>query len=552
VPIRYFGRVADASRMRTGWEWAYQVFPTHRINYIPGGTLPWNRCLEPNYLTCLFYRGNQLSLLNELTTMYDIVNAYVYGWLPAGTFGGGISDPTWAGGAGKAAFGDENVPAKDTGERIFAHEIAHLLGRRHTNTVANINDPNCRTNPEGNTPYEIAIVDPQSDWILDDGSPGGPPFPNSKIQTWGLDGYGFGWLVSSSSAIKNPNNTYDYMSYCGRLSNNNVWTSPWTYERIFDRLQPSANSALVQSLAGAEPYFIASGLVFTDDTAILDPVWVITTTTPAITPPPGTEQCLEAQDAANTPLVSHCFDLPFTDYETGEPTEVDGFHFMLPYPDGVARIVLKQGAIILTSQVVSPNAPDVTVLSPNGGENWSATGNYTISWAGNDADGDSLTYMVHYSADGTEWIPVGGIITATQLTVNAAELPGGNSSLVRVIASDGINTSTDESNAPFTVARKAPQALIVSPERDGTIPLDTPLFLMGYSYDLEDGLLEGESLRWHSNRDGDLGTGSQVLATLSPGQHLITFEATDSHNNTTTNTLHIYVGYRAYLPVVVK
>jgi hypothetical protein len=202
---------------------------------------------------------------------------------------------------------------------------------------------------------------------------------------------------------------------------------------------------------------------------------------------------------------------------------------------------------------VSANPPTVTVLSPNGGEIWGATGTYTITWAANDPDGDPLTYSVLYSPDQSNWVPVGAAITQTQLAVNAAELVGGNGAKVRVLATDGVNTSTDESNDPFTVGRKSPQAFILSPPEDITITLNTPLWLEGYAYDLEDGPLGDEALRWSSSLIGELGTGSLVVVLLPEGQHVITLTATDSEGNIGTDTVHVYVvPHRIYLPLIVK
>jgi hypothetical protein len=523
VPIRYQGQEPDATRVQNGAFWAARIYPTNKINYVAGATLEWDACLEDSIL-CPFRDLNTLNLLNELTTRYRLVNAYVYGWLPAGTYGGGISDPTWNGGAGKAAFGDDH-PSE--GQRILAHEVGHLLGRRHTNSSS--------CHPE--------TIDPQSDW----------PYPDSLIQEYGLDTYGFGWLVSSSSAIVNPADTYDYMSYCGSLANGDVWTSPWTYQHIYDEaLRPVAAGQALGQIRTPETYFIASGLVFTDSTAMLNPAWVITATVTPSNPPVGTDYCLEAQNAAGVTLVSRCFDLTFRNYETGKATNVDGFNLMLPYPPGVARIVLKKGAMELAVRPVSAHAPVVTVLSPNGGETWAASGAYTITWTAGDLDGDSLTYSVLYSPDGNDWVPVGTAITGTQLAVNAAELAGGIAARVRVLATDGVNTTADESDAAFTVGRKGPAAFILAPTGDVRFMPGTPLWLQGYGYDLEDGTLEGAALRWRSDRDGDLGTGSQALVTLSPGPHVITLTATDSQGNTAATSISIFAGQRAHLPIVMR
>jgi hypothetical protein len=544
VPINYRGQSPVPYRIQDGAWWAYRVYPTGRMTYIPGTTLNWNLCLERSP-QCPRYR-NATRLLNELTTRYRLVGDYVYGWLPEWTYGGGRADPEWYGGAGRAAFGDDN-PTE--GRRIFAHEIAHLMGRRHTNTQDNVNHPeDCVLQDPGECngdPDCIAVVDTDSDWVREDGLPGPPPFPDSRIQDYGLDG--------SDWQVKEPDETYDYMSYCGDLSFGNVWTSPWTYEHIYsETLSTQATALALQPLSTPQPYFIASGLVYTDDTATLDPIWVITTTVTPKNPPEGTQYCLEAQDASGVALVSRCFDLKFVNYETGEATNVDGFNLMLPYPSNVARIVLKKETREIAVQPVSANAPIVTVLSPNGGESWSTTGTYTITWSASDADGDSLTYSVLYSPDGSKWVPVGSIITQTQLAVNAEELAGSTNALIRVMASDGVNTSSDESDGVFTVGRKPPSAYILSPESGITIQPNTPLLLQGYAYDLEDGVLEEGALQWLSNIDGALGSGSYVLVILSSGQHIITFTAQDSDGNFGEAQISVYVGHKIYLPIVLK
>jgi len=49
---------------------------------------------------------------------------------------------------------------------------------------------------------------------------------------------------------------------------------------------------------------------------------------------------------------------------------------------------------------VSAHAPQVTLLSPNGGEAWPPYGEHTVTWTGSDADGDPLRYILQYSPDG--------------------------------------------------------------------------------------------------------------------------------------------------------
>jgi hypothetical protein len=351
--------------------------------------------------------------------------------------------------------------------------------------------------------------------------------------------------------VKNPADVYDYMSYCGFQSKGNVWTSPWTYEHIYAQTQSGAAAGLKSpALLTSQTYFMASGLVYADDTAILDPGWVVTSSATPVNPPPGSQYCLEAQDVSGVPLTSYCFDLSFMNYETLEPSTVDGFSLMLPYPSGTDRIVLKKGTSELAVQPVTEHSPVVTVTSPNGGENWPATGAETITWTASDGDNNSLTYQVFYSPDGTNWIPLGGETTTTQITVNTAELAGSDAAYIRVMASDGVNTGSDESDGAFSVGRKVPQVNIITPEGSMTIFPDTPLWLQGYAYDLEDGMLGQGSLQWSSDRDGLLGKGSEALITLSPGLHHLTLSAQDSDGNTAYASISVFVGPKIYLPVI--
>jgi hypothetical protein len=523
VPIRYKGQHPDLDRIQRGASWAAKVFPTDRVIYVPGTTLNWNYCLEDNMFTCplLSRQVNARALLSELTTQYRLVNAYVYGWLPEGTFhelGGGQADPAWRN--GRAAFGDDH-PTE--GPRIFAHEIGHVLGRRHTNT------------PCGG-------VDPNTDW----------PYGNGRIQEWGIDGFGLGWLVSSPSAIKNPGVTWDYMAYCGSLNAQTVWTSPFTYERIYyQKLQPP-QSQLDTAITGASAdYIIVSGIVYKEDHVSLDPSWVFSSTQAPANPPLGTEYCLELQDALNASLAIRCFDLDFLDVETHEPIEVDSFNLALPLPSGLARIVFTRAQNEIFVRSISANAPSVTLISPNGGEQWGSDIEQIISWMGTDPDGDELVYRVFYTNDGINWVPVGAATRETQMTIDPMALAGAEQARIRVVASDGLNVASDESDSYFTVEKKDPTAIIYFPEQDGTVPPLSQVLFQGEAYDLEDGLVPDQNIRWVSSIDGELGTGRTIIGTLSRGQHIITMEVTDSDGNVSVDARYLFAGWhQVFLPLI--
>ncbi len=551
VPVRYTAYgipicQPDSRRIGQAISLALKAYPTARIDYQNSGLAL--RVPLPN-LTCdpIPLDDNRISkLLRDLTNVWPLMSPspdYVFGWLPSGLLsgGGGRADVAWAGGAGKAALAYD-YPNSRAVARVFTHETGHLLGRHHTNTVANLGDTNCQKNSNPKPPDYPgtdsewkAFVDvlPSNDWYTQG-------FPNSTIQDYGVD-------LSRSNLVR-PDSNYDYMSYCYNGNFDDVWTSPWTYSHIYSETLELPTVAAA-TLATPQPYLVVSGVIYTDTTASLDPSWIITSTATPFSPPVGTQYCLEAQNASGAALASQCFDLSFIDYETGAPSSQASFNLMLPYPTGIARIIVKKGASELAVRSVSASSPVVSILSPSSGETWSPTGTYTITWTANDADGDPLIYSVLYSPDGNNWMPVGTAITDTQLVVNATDLAGGGNAHIRVLASDGVNTTAADS-AIFTVGRKGPQAFILAPDGDGTIPLGIPLLLQGYGYDPEDGTLGDSYLQWNSNRDGNLGTGSTLLASLSFGQHIITLTATDSDGNTSTASINVFIGSKTYLPLI--
>jgi hypothetical protein len=128
------------------------------------------------------------------------------------------------------------------------------------------------------------------------------------------------------------------------------------------------------------------------------------------------------------------------------------FVYTIPYIAGTKKIALLLNEVVLAEKVFSPSAPKVTVTSPNGGE--VNTNKVTVRWTGSDADNDRLVYELLISPDnGLTWEPVAGDLTGTSYVVDTSEFSPGAKYVARVIATDGINTSEDLSDSPFTIRR---------------------------------------------------------------------------------------------------
>jgi hypothetical protein len=149
----------------------------------------------------------------------------------------------------------------------------------------------------------------------------------------------------------------------------------------------------------------------------------------------------------------------------GGPTESIPFAYRVAWKQGTKRVELRDSrGTVLASRTISANAPTVRILSPNGGETWTAGSPATLRWEGTDADGDTLTYSAGLSKDGGKtWVPLATGLTGNQTTLMAGRLDTGENYKVKIIANDGVNTGEAVSAAAFRVGPKG--------TADGGIPV---------------------------------------------------------------------------------
>jgi hypothetical protein len=203
---------------------------------------------------------------------------------------------------------------------------------------------------------------------------------------------------------------------------------------------------------------------------------------------------------------------------------------------------LSYNGMVLATLSANPHAPTVTLMTPNGGQNF-ATGIIGVTWTGSDADGSALTYTVQYSANGgATWQTLAVDWPGQSLDVDSAQLQATTNGLMRVTASDGFNATSAQSAAPFTVQPHAPAVSINSPWDGAIFTSDQQLFLDASASDRQDGKLGGTNVQWHSDRDGALGSGTILnfnAKKLSEGYHTITVTATDSAGLTNSAVTHL-------------
>jgi hypothetical protein len=206
---------------------------------------------------------------------------------------------------------------------------------------------------------------------------------------------------------------------------------------------------------------------------------------------------------------------------------------VVPYYNNAKKIIISEDKSQLMAKLVSNNDPYVIILSPNGGQNFKREDTIYVKWSGMDYDDDRLTYSLLYSPNsGKSWQTVESEIKGSGYEINADKLQGSNYAKFRIIAMDGINTGIGDSDT-FIVENKAPQSYIISPANNSKFFFKQDIVFNGAASDLEDGNLDGRSMRWISDNEHLLGYGRMVSATgFSAGMHNVTLVATDYYGFT--------------------
>ncbi len=432
------------------------------------------------------------------------------------------------------------------GDWYGGHELAHAYGRGHANFC---------------------------------GAEGGPSYPyaNGRISP-SLTGdnaiYGFD---ISTRAIYGPTSG-DLMTYC-----DNQWLGDFTYERLMNKFQddPVAAAADLRTVDQTDRLLVTGTIDPATNTAELEPLFVIPNAGDIKQRVPG-DYVIVLRSADGSVLVRY----PFTPdvYDGGptpdqeRPVEILAIEELVPFVAGTAQVdILGPSGQLLASVKAGATPPSVQVLSPNGGE--TLTGNeFVVAWEAADTDGDPLSFIVQYSPDnGTTWNVVytsavddeepagqGTVaqnLAAFSVTLDAANFTAGAQGLIRVWASDGLHTVSDQSNATFTVPNRVPTVTIMAPANGTTIFVEQALNLEADAYDVDGGSMDEAQVQWTSSLDGALGEGAQLtVASLSVGTHQITVRADDGQGGVATASVTVVVrgdlaepgSATLFLPLIVR
>lgn len=428
-------------------------------------------------------------------------------------------------GGGGYAYTNAGAPAK-----VGAEEVGHAVGLSHA----------------GPPPGHAAECMAQSGGCDNDW-----PWPHGTIGAFGFDVINMTVVISGTTEA----DPHDFMSYgspnwvssrnwirvYNAFTNSNL-TYPKSSSQTGSAVQGTSTSAAVQAATvtastATDSYLSVHGEYDAEAGWQLLPSYELALPSGSHDEVGEGEYIIELLSAGEEVLSTRRFSIPPSHIDTGDPETMlippPSFVEIMPLPEGAAFITLRTVTETLATVSRSSNTPTVEILSPTGDGFEGQPDNPIIHWQGLDADEDSLHYMVQYTPTAPrqqkpEWYTLASDLTAEELPVSLADLPGGDQATVRVLASDGFNTGTATSSN-FAVTGKPPQAEILAPAGEVTIKEGDRIVLRGTAGDMEDGLLAPGALSWSSDRDGPLGTGRRLgVDALSPGVHEITLQAQDA------------------------
>jgi hypothetical protein len=137
--------------------------------------------------------------------------------------------------------------------------------------------------------------------------------------------------------------------------------------------------------------------------------------------------------------------------ETDPKMEKEFFAFVIACPDNAKKIIVEHNGTTVRERVLTTNPPVVSIDSPLDGSANNPENGISASWSATDPDGETeFWYTVYLSTDnGSTWSLIQYECKTGSYLIPKTALGSGKNFKLRVVASDGLNTS--ERTISFTI-----------------------------------------------------------------------------------------------------
>ena len=225
-----------------------------------------------------------------------------------------------------------------------------------------------------------------------------------------------------------------------------LWIAKSSYEYLMSFVESKRQAVRLS----ADPLLLVSGAITQSTAAVELSPWYQMEPGEWVPPIPGPYD-LAFLDAGGQEIIGYtqAFTIGGELQYAGSAPLADGgpdyFNFVVPYPAATAKVQIREGAAVLAEIIPSANPPVIAIDPPPAGV-WS--GPRTLTWS---SDAGERSFAVQVSIDnGTAWETLDIDQTAMSFTLETAGLPDTEQALVRILATDGLRTSTD-TIGPLTI-----------------------------------------------------------------------------------------------------
>jgi hypothetical protein len=439
-----------------------------------------------------------LSILREMQGDSDDV---YFGLVPVGVplgWGG------CGGGDGKVAAGPVSASS-----RTAAMEIAHAFERDHA-------PPPTSCGNAGNVDPNYPVYD---------------ALPSGSIGEFGID---------SPGSVLDPASNFDFMSYCRPR-----WVSPYTYNALSQKFPvqfQTIEEPTEQMSVPSQHLFLEFRIYIGGKIKVFPSFHYMSL--PTIKSGRWTPYAIELRDSHNKAL--HSQRVWSTDPHKDLDSAFLDFYKPILFSEDTARIVFTCSGPEdcerkeLLSIDVPRDSPKVRIIFPNKDKK-ELSGKIRVKWKAQYHD-NRLNYLLRYSNDGgSTWRAIAPRLHVTEYIVNLDLLPGGERCQFQVLATEGIRTG-EAVSVYFSVARHPCRTMIIKSEIPNILTVGQKLTFLGLSFSPDTGSLHPSELRWDSDVEGPLGSGSEINnINLRPSLHKISLRAPDALGGESVDSIQIEV-----------
>lgn len=406
------------------------------------------------------------------------------------------------------------------------HELGHLLGRPHparSDLAKHPQHPNFFLGPCGEV-TEHGVAWP----YYFEGRPAlGPTDRTFAERIYGWDSFRKG--------IISPESNFDLMGYC--RGPYDTWPAKKTYEELLTSIT-SRFARRPAQLHGAEQFgahVLLRGTLPTGGLMPLVPFISEPDSDPISPETPYSVRLLDSTGAILLIAPLH----PYSNIIEGTgPPPADSFIKAIPFSTNVHSVQILAHGQVINQKSRSAHPP---VLEATLQMNSDA---FHMTWSAHDEDSDPLSYLVEFSRDGgVTWRTLTADLTETNFSISLDGLAKTDHGLLRLTAVDDLNFASILSE-PFTISNKPPELFLRSPLRGASFHRGQTVILEAHVYDREDGSLPDSAIRWHSDKDGELGAGKNLhipVSALQEGIHTMRVDAHDSDGGSNSLSFQVEI-----------